>query len=182
MKKLLMSATIGLAFCTLLVVSCKYKNNNDITPTYRNQSTGTGANPNINVATVTGQQTVDNPATQNSSLLISNNASGWGFDSYASHPTYFKAQNGNTVILVQFSGPITAGNYALTSGTPGLGQARIIVYNAPGQPNDIGWYSKSGMVTVSSTASGFTATFSNVPCLQQNFLFPVVTVSGNVIC
>lgn len=180
MKKLLISGGLFLAVTTLLVVSCKTKNNDNITPTYRNQSTGTGANPNLNVVTVTGEQHIDNPATQNSSLQTG--SLGWIYDSYSNHPTYFKAQNGSTVILVQFSGNITAGNFPLTAGTPGPGQARIVIYNAPGQPDGIAWYSKSGMVNVTGSASVFTATFSNIPCLQQNFLFPIVTLSGSVIC
>lgn len=180
MKKIFISSALLLIFTTLLIVSCRIKNNDNLTPTYRNQSTGTGANPNINVVTVTGEHTVDNPATQNSSLQTG--SSGWNYDSYSSHPTYFKAQNGSTVIMIQFSGNITVGNFVLTAGTPGPGQARIIIYNAPGQPDGIAWYSKSGMVNVTGSTPNFTATFSNIPCLQQNFLFPVVTLSGSVVC
>jgi hypothetical protein len=180
MKKIFFSALCFVAFSALLIVSCKLKNNDKITPTYRNQSTGTGANPNMNVVTVTGEVPVSNPATQNSSLQVS--TAGWNFDSYATHPTYFKAQNGTTTIMIQFSGNITAGTFNLTAGPPGAGQARIIVYNAPGQPAEITWYSKSGTVTVTGTIPNFNATFSNVPCVQLNYLFPVVTVSGSVIC
>ena len=182
MKKLCISAISILALSALFVVSCKIKNNDNITPTYRNQSTGTGANPNINVVTVTGQQEATNPATQNSSLQVGSLMSGWAFDGCVSHPNYFLAKNGSTIIKVEFASPITTGTFALTAGIPNMAEARITVYGAPGQPDEVVWYSKSGSVTVTFSGGIYKASFTNIPCLQQNFLFPTVTLSGDVIC
>jgi len=181
MKKNLTSVAI-LGLTALALFSCINKNNNNITPTYRNQSTGTGANPNINVVTVTGKQILGDPATQNSSFQVTSTMPGWQFDGCGSHPNMFFAHNGNTTIQIIFSGPITAGTFALVSGTPNSGQAQMIITSAPGQPNDISWYSKGGTITVTPSSPGYTATFSNIKCTQQNYIFPVVTISGGVGC
>ncbi len=182
MKKIFTSVSIVIAL-GLIIASCTIKNNDNITPTYRNQSTGTGANPNIHAVTVTGTQTVTNMATANTALYIGSSIPGWNYNTFASNPTKFVASNtGGTSIEIRFSGPITAGIYAFTSGTPNAGQAQMVVYAAPGQPSDIVWYSKSGSVTVSGISPNFTATFSNIDCLQWSYLFPVVTVTGNMTC
>jgi hypothetical protein len=181
MKKILTSATI-IGLTGLALFSCINKNNDNITPTYRNQSTGTGANPNINVVTVTGHQTVGDPATQNSSFQVAGSMLGWSFEGCGSHPNMFVTSNGSTTIRIIFNGPITAGTFALTSSTPNAGQAQMIITSAPGQPNDISWYSKGGTITVTPFGSGYSATFSNIQCTQQNYIFPVVTISGGVSC
>jgi hypothetical protein len=183
MKKILISSMMIAGMTGLLLFSCVNKNNNNITPTYRNQSTGTGANPNLNNVTVTGTQTVTNPATSNTSLQVAGNMPGWIFEGYSSHPNTFVAYNSDdTTIYIKFSGAITPGTYALTSVSPTGGQAQMIVTGAPGQPSEIAWYSKSGTVTVSSFGPTFSATFSNIQCTQMNYIFPVVTVSGNINC
>jgi len=183
MKKFLLPALLLTGLSVFVIVSCKDKNNNNITPTYKNQSTGTGANPNINVVTVTGTQTVTNPATQNSAIQVGGSVPGWSFDGCATSPnTLTGHNNGCQIQLIFGGGTVTSMNYALTAGIPTAGQARMIVTQAPGQPSDVTWYSKSGMVTVVTSTAGTTASFSNIPCLQQNFLFPVVTVSGNLTC
>jgi hypothetical protein len=184
MKKILASSIVIIGLTGLVLVSCTYKNNDNITPTYRNQSTGTGANPNINVVTVTGTQTVTNPATGNSSLLVGGTTtSGWIFQGCGSNTNSFIGINGSTTIQIKFNGPITAGTFALVAGTPiGSGQAQMIISGAPGQPGDVSWYSKSGTCIVTASSSGYSVTFSNIQCLQQNYLFPVVLVSGGMTC
>jgi len=177
-----MSAMLVTGLTGLFVVSCKIKNNDSITPTYRSQSHGTGANPNINVAVIPVHQTNSYPATQNSSFQVAGNMSGWVFDGCASHPDMFTGRTGNTTVQIKFNGPITAGTYALTSGSPASGQAQMIITNAPGQPADINWYSKAGIVIVTPSGSGYSVTFSNIQCTQINYIFPVVTISGGMVC
>lgn len=180
MKKILLSSLVVLGLTTVIIVSCKEKNNNNITPTYRNQSTGTGANPCLNCVTVTGTSTPQTPATVNSSLYTS--GSGWNYNSCATSPNTMTGFNGSTQVQILFGGGLNVGTYAFTSGIPTSGQARMTVNNAPGQPDGIVWYSKSGSVTTSTTGGGYTATYSNIGCVQQNYLFPMVTVSGTLIC
>src|SRR5688572_5466435 len=159
MKKIILPALLVTGSVLLVLNSCKIKNNDNITPTYKNQSTGTGANPNINVVTVTGTQTVTNPATQNTSIQVGTSVAGWSFDGCSGGNT-MTARNGSTIIKLIFSGPVSAGNYAFTAGTPGPGQVQMIIYGAPGQPAEVIWYSKSGSVTVTPFSGGYSATFS----------------------
>ncbi|MBP7809486.1 MAG: hypothetical protein KA163_09350 [Bacteroidia bacterium] len=183
MKKIFLSSLLVLGLgASIIVVSCKEKNNDNITPTYRNQSTGTGANPCLPCVTVTGTTTVSNPATQNSSLLTG--GSGWSYNACATSPNTLTGFNGGTQVQILFGGgPIVIGTYAFTSGIPTAGQARMTVTSAPGQPSDITWYSKSGSVTTNTTGTGgYTATYSNVGCVQLNYLFPMVSVTGTLIC
>lgn len=182
MKKILLSSfvVLGLA-ASIIIVSCKDKNNNNITPTYRNQSTGTGANPCLNCVTVTGTSTPQTPATENSSLLTG--GSGWSYNACATTPNTMTGYNGSTQVQILFGGGLNIGTYAFTSGIPTAGQARMTVYNAPGQPDGITWYSKSGSVTTNTTGTGgYTATYTGIGCVQQNYLFPMVTVTGTLIC
>lgn len=184
MKKLFIPALLITGICTFVAISCKEKNNNNITPTYKNQSTGTGANPNINVVTVTGTQTLTNPATENTALYVGGSNPGWSYDGCATSPNVLTGNNGSTQIQILFGGgPVTTQAYALTSGIPTAGQARMTVNNAPGQPEGIVWYSKSGMVNVTtSTLTGTQASFTNIQCLQYSFLFPVVSTTGTLTC
>jgi hypothetical protein len=153
------------------------------TPVYMGGSTGTSANPNINVVTVTGTSTLTNPATQNSMISVGNSLPGWSFDACATSPNTLTGHNGSCTIQITFGGSsIAAMNYAFTAGIPAAGQARMIITDAPGQPQGVVWYAKNGMVSVATGTSGTTASFSNIQCLQQNFLFPVVTASGNLSC
>lgn len=181
MKKFFIPALLTLGLSGVIIVSCKEKNNNNITPTYKNQSTGTGANPNINVVTVTGTQTVTNPATANTALQVG--GGGWTEENCLTTPMTLTGYFGSTKVQIKFGGStMIAGTYAFTSGVPTAGQARMTVLNAPGQPEDILWYSKSGSVTTTTTSSNVGATFNNIQCLQLNYLFPVVSVSGNLGC
>jgi hypothetical protein len=183
MKKIFLSSLVVLGLsATIIIVSCKDKNNNNITPTYRNQSTGTGANPCLNCVTVTGTTTEQSIATQNSSLFTG--GSGWSYNACATTPNSMTGFNGSTQVQILFGGAgLGIGTYAFTSGIPTSGQARMTVYNAPGQPEGITWYSKSGTVsTNTTTGGGYTASYSGIGCVQQNYLFPMVTVSGTLIC
>ena len=64
MKKTITPALLIIGFVALVIISCQEKKNDSITPTYRSQSTGTGANPNIKM--VKKSTTLVNPSTQNS--------------------------------------------------------------------------------------------------------------------
>ncbi|MGZ3883532.1 MAG: hypothetical protein ACXVPQ_03145 [Bacteroidia bacterium] len=194
MKKFVYPSLLALALaCGVIIVSCdKDPNNaNSIQGTNKEQSTGTAANPNIGVVTVTGTSTLTNPATQNSALQVS--GAGWSYDACTNTSTMtgsssLTGHNGSTNVNITFGGPPPIGpsTWTLTAGNPGGGQARMMVTNAPSQPDGIIWYSKSGMLTVNtvtaSTGNQTTATFNNIQCLQYTFLFPVVTVSGALIC
>lgn len=184
MKKVLVSSFLVLGLTALIIVSCKEKNNNNITPTYKTQSGGTGANPNINVVTVTGTTQVTHPATENSSILVG--GSGWTNEGCTAGMNVLTGYNGATQVQIIFGGgpiPLTTTNYAFTSGIPTAGQARMTIANAPGQPEGIVWYSKSGSVTTNSTSTGGrTASYSGISCVQLNYLFPVVGATGTLVC
>ncbi|MGZ3883533.1 MAG: hypothetical protein ACXVPQ_03140 [Bacteroidia bacterium] len=190
MKKILYPSLFALVIaCGVTVSSCdKSANNiNSIQGTNKEQSTGTAANPNIGVVTVTGRSNLGNPATQNSQLQVG--GAGWTYDACTnSSPTNgsssLTAHNGSTTVKLIFGSPVPLGTspWVLTNTSPLAGQAQLIITNAPGQPDGIVWYSKSGSVTVNVTSSQTSATFSNIQCLQDNFLFPVVSTSGALIC
>lgn len=151
------------------------------TPTFVVQVTGTSLNPCLPCVTITGTNIPGNTATQNSALTVG--GAGWSFNSCATSVNILTAYNGPTQVQIQFGGgPIISGTYAFTSGIPTAGQARMTVYDAPGQPSGIVWYSKNGSVSVTTGTSGTMATFSNITCVQLNYLFPVVTVSGSLNC
>jgi hypothetical protein len=153
------------------------------TPTNSIGTISTAANPNINIVTVTGTSTLTNPATQNSAVTVGTSLPGWTFNACATSPNTLTGYNGSCQIQIVFGGgTISPMNYAFTSGIPTAGQARMTVIDAPGQPTGVQWYSKNGIVSVATGTAGPVATFSNIQCLQQNFLFPIVTVSGNLVC
>lgn len=183
MKKIFLSSLVVLGLgVAIITVSCKDKNNNSITPTYRTQAGGaSGGNPCIMCVTVTGTSTPVTHATQNSSLLVG--GSGWSYNACATAPNTLTGFIGSTQVQLLFGGgPIIAGTYALTSGIPTAGQARLTVNNAPGQPEGIVWYSKSGSVTT-TTVTNITASFNNVQCTQASpYIFPVVSVTGSLTC
>lgn len=187
MRKLLYSSLMIVAVVSaFLVISCNKKGPNDpnaIQPTNKDESTGTGANPNIGNVTVTGTSTLTNPATQNSSI---NGVGGPGWTNpvcATSNSVILTGNNGNTTMVLTFPSapPVGTTQYTLTNGTPTGNTACLTVTNAPGQPNGIVWYSKSGYVTVTN-GTGISASFTNIECLQLSFLFPVVTVSGVLGC
>jgi hypothetical protein len=190
MKKLVYPSLIAAIIACCFVVSSCEKNVNtpdSIQGTNRQQSTGTAANPNIGIVTVTGTGTLSNPATRNSALQVS--GAGWSYDACTnSGPTNgsssLTGHNGSTSVNIIFGSTVPTGNssWVLTGSNPGTGQARLIVTNAPGQPDGIIWYSKSGSLTVNVVGSQTTATFNTIQCLQYSYLFPVVSVSGALIC
>jgi hypothetical protein len=153
------------------------------TPTNSIGTVSTASNPNINIVTVTGTSTLTNQATQNSAVTVGASLPGWTFNACATSSNTLTGYNGSCQIQILFGGgTISSMSYSFTSGIPTAGQARMTVMDAPGQPAGIIWYSKSGLVSVTTGTAGPVASFSNIQCLQQNFLFPVVTVSGNLIC
>ncbi|MCX8080428.1 MAG: hypothetical protein N3F09_04230 [Bacteroidia bacterium] len=178
---------IKIAFtCLLILVSffffCKKKNENSnaIAPTYKSEATGTGANPNINNSTQTGTVPPTNPATQNSHLQVG--GSGWVNPSCASTGSVvIKGINGVTEVTLTFLTPPTSGTYQVTP-TIGPNNVQVTVINAPNQPAGVVWYGKTGLVTVNTTSNSINCNLTSVQCTQQNFNFPVVSVSGVVGC
>ena len=201
MKKFLYPSLLAVVASTLFFAyGCNDKNNpnnkNAIQGTYKEESTGTAANPNIGVVTVTGTSTLTNPATQNTSIQVA--GAGWSYDGCVNNTiligtSALTAHNGSTQVNIVFGSQAIVPTaptvqYTLTAGTPSAGQAKMTISNAPGQPDGIVWYSKSGLLTVTTVTSSVgggsqtTASFNNVQCLQYSFLFPVVTASGAMVC
>lgn len=164
-----------------LIFSCaKKKEDNRISPTYKEDATGTAGNPNVGNQTVTGTATLTNPATQNSSLLVG--GAGWSNPTCSStNSITLKGINGGIDVTLSFLFPPTSGTYAIAA-NPGPQSCAMTVVNAPNQPSGIVWYGKTGQVVVNTTTTAINASFSGVLCTQQNFNFPTVGVSGNLGC
>ncbi|MBA3682078.1 MAG: hypothetical protein H0W73_13105 [Bacteroidetes bacterium] len=164
-----------------LIFSCaKKKEDNRISPTYKEDATGTGGNPNVGNQTVTGTATLTNPATTNSSLLVG--GAGWSNPTCSStNSITLKGINGGVDVTLSFLFPPTSGTYAIAS-NPGPQSCAMTVVNAPNQPSGIVWYGKTGQVVVNTTTTAINASFSGILCTQQNFNFPTVGVSGNLGC
>lgn len=194
MKKIILSAFSLLVIGSIIFISCKPKNDNDaITPTYKDEATGTGGNPHITNVTTTGTVSTTSTAMQNSQLTGIGVVGVWSSVNCSNPaPTCLTTSNsslGTTITLCFSSAPTstTATTYQLVSSSSllGPGKAFLTVQNPPQQPTGSTWYSASGSVVVTvaaSPATGINATFSNVPCLQANTTFPVVTVEGQVGC
>jgi hypothetical protein len=121
-----------------------------------------------------------NPATQNSSLLVGGAA--WSYlGCAATSSVTLKAINGNINVTIDFLFPPSTGTYAIAS-SPGPASCMLKVLNAPNQPAGITWYAQSGQVVVNTTSTSISASFSVIPCTQQNFNFPIVSASGNISC
>jgi hypothetical protein len=180
MKKLKITYLILGVSMSLIMVMCNKSKEEGIAPGYRDE-VGGGGNPNPNSVTTTGTSTITNPATTNSTLNVG--GAGWSYAACGAGNTLL-AFNGATTVQINFFAPPTTGSYNLQSGTPTSNSvAQMIVYNPPGQPSGVVWYSASGMISVSTTTGGnITATFNNIPCTQMQFPFPVVTVSGAMTC
>ncbi len=165
----------------ILVFSCaKKKDNGAIAPTYKEDATGTGGNPNVGNQTVTGTATLTNPATTNSSLLVG--GSGWSNPTCIStNSITLKGINGSVDVTLNFLFPPTTGTYAIAA-SPGPQACSMIVNNAPNQPSGIVWYAKTGQVVVNTTTTAINATFAGIVCTQANFNFPTVGVSGSMGC
>lgn len=172
----------ALAFI-LVLLSCEKKKDEGIGPTYKENS-GTGGNPFPNNQTVTGTSTYTNPATQNSSILVG--GSGWSNPSCASTAsTVIKGINNSVEVTINFSTVPAVGtySYAIVSNPTQPLTCSMNVVNAPNQPSGIVWYATSGIVTVNTTTNSIiSASFTNIVCIQQNFNFPTVAITGNVGC
>lgn len=179
MKKPQIIYGIMIVSMSVMLLMCNKKNDDSIAPGYRDEVGGEG-NPNPNSVLITGTSTITNPATSNSTLTVG--GAGWSFSALGNGNT-LEAVNGATTVQINFFSTPTAGTYNLQSGTPTSNSvAQMIVYNAPGQPTGVVWYSASGMVSVTTTSGGnVSATFNNIPCTQMQFPFPVVTVSGTIV-
>ena len=171
----------GIALIALSIIfSCSKKNNDSITPTYKEDATGTGGNPNANNQTVTGTSTLTNPATANSNLVVG--GSGWSNPTCVStNSITLKGYNGSIEVTLNFLTPPSTGTYAIAA-NPSTNAVSMTVLNAPNQPSGIVWYAKSGNVAVSTTTSAIQASFNGIICTQQTFNFPTVGVSGSLGC
>lgn len=176
----------ALALTAILVFACKKKTDTSITPTYKSEATGTGANPNVNNQTVTGTNTLTNPATANSGVNTSNNANGvWTYPNCAStNSLILKANNGSCDITVSFAVPPTIGTstYAVASTPIGNTAVSVVVNNAINQPSGVVWYGRSGSLAVTTTSNGISAQMSNIVCTQKDFNFPTVSINGPISC
>lgn len=191
MKKIILSAISALVIGSIIFISCKPKNDNDaITPTYKDEATGTGGNPNITNVTTTGTVSTTSTAMQNSQLTGIGVIGVWSSVNCSNPaPTCLTTSNSSlgTTITICFSTAPTAGTYQLVSSSSllGPGKAFMTVQNPPQQPTGSTWYSASGSVNVTvatAPATGINASFTNVSCLQSGSNFPVVTVDGQVGC
>lgn len=184
MKKIFLSALSVIAIASVVFLSCKSKNDSSaITPTYKDQATGTGNNPNTTQVTTTGTVATTGSASQNSSL----NVGGGSWSSQGcSGQTCLTGDNSSTGtnVTLCFSSVPTAGTYTLVNSVAqlGPGKAVLTISNPPSQPSGSVWYSSGGSVVVTISGSSITGSFSNVACVQQSAGFPVVTASGQVGC
>ncbi len=176
-------AVAGLALTlTLVFVACtKKKDNGAVTPTYKEDANGSGGNPIKNDVTVTGQtNTVTNQASQNSSINTS--VGGFAFSNCAStNSLSLKAINGAVNVTINFASPPTSGTYQVSSSVGG-NLCTVVVNNAPNQPSGVVWYGKTGSVSITTSSTNISAVLNSVQCVQSNFQFPQVTVTGNMSC
>jgi hypothetical protein len=168
-------------FLAVMLFSCTKKTNdpNAISPNFKDNS-GTGGNPNANNPTVTGSTVAANPATENSSLLVS--GSGWTNPTCGStNSLTLKGINGNISVTLSFATAPLTGTYSIGS-TAGPGVCSMKVIDPPNQPAGIVWIGKSGVINVVTSASSINASFSSVRCTQESFSLPEVSVSGALGC
>ena len=127
--------------------------------------------------------TLINLCTNNSTLQVGTALPGWTFNGCVLGGLTLTGTNGTSTVILTFATLITSGTYVTTSGVPLPGQVRITILNAPLQPTGILWVSKNGgSVSVTVGASTTIAAFTNIPCTQPLYPFPVVTVNGDVGC
>lgn len=183
MKKYFIVASFCLAIGSVVLISCEKKKASDaITPTYKEEATGTAGNPNPNNVTVTGTSTITNPASENSSLYVG--GPGWSNPTCVSTGSAtLKGINVDIQVTLNFQSPPALGTTTYNiAGNVGPNLCTMQVVNAPNQPAGIVWYGKTGMVSVQTTTSSINASFSGVQCVQATFNFPAVSVSGNIGC
>ncbi|MEO6304214.1 MAG: hypothetical protein ABIP51_13695 [Bacteroidia bacterium] len=179
-KQFLIISGFAIISASLIFSCAKKKDDNRIAPTYKEDATGTGGNPNVGNQTVTGTATLTNPATQNSSLLVG--GAGWSNPTCIStNSITLKGINGSIDVTLNFLFPPTTGTYAIAA-SPNAQACSMTINNAPNQPSGIVWYGKTGQVVVNTTTTAINASFSGILCTQQNFNFPTVGVSGNLGC
>ena len=156
--------------------ACEKKKSDSITPTY-----GATGNPHPGAQTVTGTSTPSNPATENTSMVVG--GSGWTNPTCGStFSVTLKGFNGNTDVTLSFATAARTATYQIASAPSGTTSCAMTILNAPGQPNGIIWYGKTGSVAVTTTSASINAAFQNVVCTQQNFGFPTVNASGFLGC
>ncbi len=190
MKKIILSALTVLIVGSVILISCKKKNDSSaITPTYKDEAvTGTGNNPNITNVTTTGTISTTSVAMQNSSMTGIGTIGSWTSSNCVAGQTCLSISNSSTgtSISVCFSVTPTPGTYQLVNSgsllSSGPNKCFMSVNNPPGQPTGSNWFSNSGIVTVTASGTGITASFSAIACTQSPGSFPVVTVSGQVGC
>jgi len=172
-----------IALLTIVVFSCKKKSDTGTGPGYKEEN-GTGLNPFPNNPTVTGTPTSTNPATQNSQIVVGGANQIWSNLSCASTSSIsLKSVNGLIDVTLKFVSPPATGVYAIGPIPTPNQVCSMEVNNAPNQPAGTVWYGKSGMISVTTTSAAIGATITtNVICVQQNFNFPQVSVSGNMGC
>lgn len=187
MKKLILSALSVLAVASIVFISCKPKNDNSaITPTYKDEATSTGGNPNTTNVTTTGTIATTSSANQNSSLPGIGGNSSWVNPACGSpFPTHYTSTNlsTNTIVDIYFTTIPTTGSYAFVSSAAanGTGKAFMTITNPPGQPTGTVWYSSGGSASV-TVGANVNITFSSIACFQASSFFPQVTASGQVGC
>jgi hypothetical protein len=183
MKKISILSLACVTVAALVFFACSKKSTDDtIKPTYKDAATGTGGNPNAGNATQTGSVPITNPASENSSLNCG--GAGWNNPSCASSGSLtLQGVSGSVKVTLSFNQIPVSGNYNV-SNVSGPSNVQVVVENAPGQPSGVTWYGKQngGVVSVNSSSASINATFSGIQCVQSNFNFPVVSVSGNVGC
>lgn len=179
MKKISIIAITFVCLTTLLFFACSKKDNGAIKPDYKSNAGG-GGNPCAGCATQTGSVPVTNPATENSSLNCG--GSGWLNPSCASSGSLtLKGISGSVEVTLSFNSVPITGQYNI-SNISGPTNVQMTVLNAPNQPSGLTWYARSGVVSVNTNSTSINATFTGIQCVQSNFNFPIVTVSGNVGC
>jgi len=175
------SAIVGLSMIVLIVAfACSKKDSTGIAPGFKADK-GTGGNPNPN-NTVTGTTTNTNLATNNSNLAVG--GSGWSNPTCSStNSLYLQGVNGSTGVTLTFSNSLTFGTYTYAVGsTLSSTMCTMMVTNAPSQPTGLVWYASSGQATVNVGVNSINAMFSSIPCVQQTFNYPIVSVSGTLSC
>ena len=187
MKKIIISALSVMVLGSIIFISCgKKTDDNAIAPGYVTDGMATGANPNLNNVTTTGNVATTSVANQNTTLPSVGQGGGWLSNTCASSPLKIVATSSTPgmVVSVEFTSAPVAGVYTLvsTAAANGPGKAFMTITNPTGQPTGTNWFSSGGTVTVTVTGTGVTVSFSNIACFQSGSVFPSVTASGQVAC
>ena len=185
MKKIIISALSVMVLGSIIFISCGRKNDpNAIAPGYVTDGMATGANPNLNNVTTTGNVATTSVANQNTTLPSVGQGGGWLSNTCASSPLKIVATSSTPgmVVTVEFTSAPVAGVYTLVATGNGPGKAIMTITNPTGQPAGTTWFSSGGTVTVTTNGPAVTVTFTNIACFQSGSVFPSVTASGQVAC